>query len=123
MYKVVNVGDEKIKLLARASTNTYYKSIFHDDPISIQTNDDAGLSEQVEYGQRLTFIMTKQAEAQEAVTTGRATSVRDFMQTVTEDDYIDWLDNFDFMDLQDASKEAVSLYAASSKSTSTAKKR
>ena len=50
MYKVVNVGDEKIKLLARASTNTYYKSIFHDDPISIQTNDDAGLSEQVEYG-------------------------------------------------------------------------
>lgn len=122
MFKVINIGEEKVGLLTKASTNAYYKTIFHDDPIAIQTKDDAGLSEQVEYGQRLTFIMSKQAEAQNAVSDGKATSVRDFMQTVTEEDYLDWLDKFDFMDLQDASKEAVALYAASSKSTSTAKK-
>lgn len=122
MFKVINIGEEKVALLARSSTNIYYKSVFHEDPIDLTSNDNTTLSKQIAFSQQLTFIMSKQAEAQDAVTSGKAPTVRDFMQTVTEDDYIDWLDKFDFMDLQDALQEAMDVYTDSSKTTSKAKK-
>lgn len=122
MYKIINIGEEKVALLARASTNNFYKSVFHEDPIDLTSGADITLSRQIEFSQELTFIMSKQAEAQDAVTAGKAPTVRDFMQTVTEDDYIDWLDRFDYMDLQDSLQEAMDVYTTSSKTTSKAKK-
>ena len=122
MYKIINIGEEKVALLAKASTNMYYKQIFHEDPIELQSNEDAGNADRIDFTQRLTFIMCKQAEAQAAVTAGTSTSIRDFMQTVTEDDYIDWLDLYDFMDLQDSLAEAMAVYTSNHVATSKAKK-
>ena len=122
MYKVIAIGQEKIPILSKASTNMYYKSVFHEDPITVQSKDDVENAERIYFSQKLTFIMMKQAEAQEAVTAGKASSIRDFMQKVTEDDYLDWLDQFDFMDLQESFEEVLEVYTASNKSTSTAKK-
>ena len=122
MYKVINIGNEPVALLSKASTNMYHKSIFHEDPVTIQSNDKATMADQISFSQRLTFIMCKQAEAQDAVTNGKAATIRDFMQTVTEDDFCDWLDRFELMDLQEALSGAMDVYTASSASTSTAKK-
>lgn len=122
MYKIIDIGDEQVALLAKASTNVFYKQVFHEDPIAMQTRDNITNADQIDFSQRLTFVMSKQAEAQAAVTAGDVPSVRDFMQTVTEDDYIDWLDQFDFMALQEALGDAMSVYTANSNSTSKAKK-
>lgn len=122
MYRVINIGDEKVALLAKSSSNVYYKNIFHEDPIGSQTSDDAELSQRLEFSQRMTFVMNKQAEAQEAVNCGNAQSIRDYMQTITEDDYIDWLDRFDFMPLYEALEKAMDVYSANNSSTSKAKK-
>lgn len=122
MYKVINIGEEKVALLARSSTNVFYKSVFHEDPIDLTSGSDITLSRQIAFSQQLAFIMSKQAEAQEAVTAGKSPTIRDYMQTVTEDDYVDWLERFDFMDLQDSLEEAMSVYTESSKTTSKAKK-
>lgn len=122
MYRVIEIGDEKVALLARSSTNVFYKSVFHEDPIDLTSSGDIPLSKQIAFSQQLTFIMSKQAEAQEAVNAGKSPTIRDFMQTVTEDDYVDWLERFDFMDLQDSLEEAMNVYTESSKTTSKAKK-
>lgn len=122
MYKVITIGQEKVPILAKASTNMYYKSIFHEDPITVQSKDDVENAERIYFSQKLTFIMIKQAEAQEAVTAGKASTIRDFMQNISEDDYLDWLDQVDFMDLQESFEEVLAVYTASNRSTSTAKK-
>lgn len=122
MLKVINIGDEKVPVLAKASTNMYYKSVFHEDPITVQGGDGGDNAQRVYFSQKLTFIMCKQAEAQDAVTSGKASSVRDFMQSVTEDDYLDWLDRYDFMDLQEAFDAVIAVYTASNNATSKAKK-
>lgn len=122
MYRVIDIGEEKVALLARSSTNVFYKSVFHEDPIDLTSGGEIPLSKQIAFSQQLTFIMSKQAEAQEAVNAGKSPTIRDFMQTVTEDDYVDWLERFDFMDLQDSLEEAMNVYTESSKTTSKAKK-
>ena len=122
MYKVINIGEEQVAFLAKASTNLYFKEVFHQDPIALQSNEEAGNAERIDFTQKLPFIMSKQADAQDAVTSGKVNSIRDFMQKVTEDDFFDWLDRFDFMDLQDALAEAMGVYTANHVSTSKAKK-
>lgn len=122
MYKVINIGEEQVALLARSSTNIYYKAVFHEDPIDLTTRESTTLANQIAFSQQLTFIMNKQAEAQEAVSSGKYPTIRDFMQTVTVDDFIDWLEKFDFSDLQDALDESMNVYTASSKTTSKSKK-
>ena len=122
MYKTIRIGEENVALLAKASTNMYFKEIFHEDPIALQSNEDAGNAEHIDLSQRLTFVMCKQAEAQAAVSAGKASSIRDFMQTVTTDDYYDWLERFEFMDLQEALGDAMGVYTSNHASTSKPKK-
>lgn len=122
MFKIISIGDNNVPVLAKASTNVYYKSIFHEDPITVQSQENVDNAERVYFSQKLTFVMVKQAEAQAAVSAGTAPSVRDYMQKLTEDDYLDWLDECDFMDLQESFDEVIAVYTASNKTTSKAKK-
>ena len=122
MFKIISIGDSNVPVLAKASTNVYYKSIFPEDPITVQSQENVDNAERVYFSQKLTFVMVKQAEAQAAVSAGTAPSVRDYMQKLTEDDYLDWLDECDFMDLQESFDEVIAVYTASNKTTSKAKK-
>ena len=47
MYKVIAIGQEKIPILSKASTNMYYKSVFHEDPITVQSKDDVENAERI----------------------------------------------------------------------------
>ena len=122
MFKIISIGDSNVPVLAKASTNVYYKSIFHEDPITVHSQENVDNAERVYFSQKLTFVMVKQAEAQAAVSAGTVPSVRDYMQKLTEDDYLDWLDECDFMDLQESFDEVIAVYTASNKTTSKAQK-
>ncbi len=122
MYKLVDIGEKIVPMLGTAATNIYYQRIFHEDPLTVQTEDlSAGMS--VDMAQKLAFIMAKQAEGQEAVNRAEAHRIQDFMQTVTpEEDYIDWLDSLDFGALNEAFPEIIGVYMSQQKPESRAKK-
>lgn len=121
MYKIINIGEKQVPVLATASTNVYFKHIFGDDPIVIQSSDAYDTSQRISFAHRLAFVIARQAQAQDDVNAGKAASIRDAMQGVSEDDYIDWLDGIDFSDLQEALGDVMEVYAGA-KATSKAKK-
>lgn len=120
MYKVLKIGDTDVPMLAKASTNVYYKEIFGDDPIEAQNAEALGT--RIEFAQQLAFVMAKMAAAQESVNNGSAKSMRDVMQLVSRDNYLDWLDEFEFMDLQNVLGEVMDIYVAQHSGTSKSKK-
>lgn len=121
MYKNITIGEANIPMLSTAATNIYYKQIFREDPLAIQTAD-ATEAEGIVLAQRLAFVMAKQAEGQKAVNEGKAAKIRDYMQTINpDDDYIDWMDTLDFGELNDALPDVMSLYMAQQKTGSKSK--
>lgn len=121
MFKNITIGETIVPMLSTAATNIYYKQIFQDDPLAIQTSD-ATEAEGIVLAQRLAFVMAKQAEGQKAVNEGKAAKIRDYMQTITpDDDYIDWMDALDFGALNDALPDVMELYMAQQKTGSNSK--
>lgn len=121
MFKNITIGENIVPMLSTAATNIYYRQIFRDDPLAIQTTD-ATEAEGIVMAQRLAFVMAKQAEGQMAVNEGKAAKIRDYMQTITpDDDYIDWMDTLDFGTLNDALPEVMELYLAQQKAGSKSK--
>lgn len=108
-YKVIEIGDIKVPLQCKASVNLYYKQIFGEDPIIKQSDGNMTSGEGIIFAQQLAFVMAKAAEAN---------GDRSKMLNLGMDEYIDWLDQFDFMDLQDALKDVMALYGRSRKTTS-----
>lgn len=122
MYKVISLGDEQTPILTSAATNVYYKQIFDEDALAVQSAGDMTVAQQVDFAQKLMFVAIQQAKAQALVTNGKAVSVRDYMRTVNMDMYMDWLDSVDFGDINDASSEVMQAYIGGSRSSSKAKK-
>jgi len=122
MYKVISLGDEQTPILTSAATNVYYKQIFDEDALAVQSAGDMTVAQQVDFAQKLMFVAIQQAKAQALVTNGQAVSVRDYMRTVNMDTYMDWLDSVDFGDINDASSEVMQAYIGGSRSSSKAKK-
>ncbi len=108
-YKEIQIGEQKVPMQCKASVNLYYKQIFGEDPIIKQSDGDMTSGEGIIFAQQLAFVMAKAAEAN---------GDRSKMLNLGMDEYIEWLDQFDFMDLQDALKDVMTLYAGGRKSTS-----
>ena len=112
MFKEIKIGERIVPMLCKASTNVYYKQIFGKDPILLQADGNMTAGEQVIFAQQLAFVMAKAAECN---------GDRSKMTCLSEDDYLEWLDDLEFMDLQAALQDVMSLYAASGKSTTSGK--
>ena len=113
MYGVVKIGDRDVPMLSMASTNIYYKRVFGEDPIILQADRDMTAGEGVNFAQQLAFIMAKQAEAN---------GERKRMLALNEESYLEWLDQFDGVDLQEALEDVMRVYRKDMQSTSTEKK-
>lgn len=99
MYRVVNIGDKEVPMLAMASVDIYYRRVFHEDPLSIMTSKvDDGVKTRVAFG--MAFIMAKFAECRD----------RKAMLHLTEDQYIEWLEQFDYGDFIAAAPEIIGVY-------------
>lgn len=122
MFKKIMMNGEELPILTTAATNVYYRQIFGEDALALQSEGTMTIAQQVEFAQKLMFVAAKQAEGQALTVAGKASSVRDYMRTIDEDAYIDWLDTVDFGDVNGAAADVMQAYIGGSKSTSRAKK-
>lgn len=110
MFGVVKIGDKDVPMLAMASCDNYYKTIFHEDSLKALTEKDD--SEKKEAMKRLAFVMAKFAELRN----------RKEMVKLNEGDYLDWLDGFDNADFNNALTDVVDVYMGNKGTTSQEKK-
>lgn len=113
MFDKVRIGDRDIPMLSMASTNIYYKRVFGEDPIILQADRDMTPGEGVNFAQQLAFIMAKQAQAN---------GDRKQMLALNEESYLEWLDQFDGVDLQNALEDVMRVYRKDLAVSSTEKK-
>ena len=108
MRKEITIGDENVAVVANAATPFIYSKIFNDDLLRGMQKDP----EDILRLERLTFVMKIQAEypTSELMAGG-----------VTQDDFFEWLEGFEQMDMIDGANAAVSVYLSSKKGKSVPK--
>lgn len=113
MYKEIKLGEKIVPMIANAATALRYKQVFGKEMMGefqdIEKDTVKGMNALPE----LTFIMAKAAEAKE----GKAD-----MNKLNQEIYIEWLEQFDPMDIPDAASDIVDLYMGNTKTTSEPKK-
>lgn len=84
MYNKIVIGEKEVPMLSMASVDLYYRNIFHEDPIKLQTQgmEDA---DAINFIIRMGFVMAKFAELKD----------RKEMAKLNEDTFLDWLDQFE----------------------------
>ena len=92
MYNVVKIGEKDVPMLCLASCDVYYRQIFHEDCIKLQSKSDFDEGDLINFVQRMGFVMAKFAELKD----------RKEMLKLTEDSFLDWLDQFDRVDYLNA---------------------
>lgn len=111
MQKSIMIGDVEVAMRASAATAIRYRNTFHSDIMKelMEMNPEKIDASVIEKIQKLGFIMAKSAEGAN-------------MTTLTEDDYLEWLDQFDSLEMMTASKDIVSIYLGGKVSESELKK-
>lgn len=111
MQKSIMIGDVEVAMRASAATAIRYRNTFHGDIMKelMEMNTEQIDSSVIEKIQKLAFIMAKSAEGAN-------------MTALTEDDYLEWLDQFDSLEMMTASKDIVSIYLGGKVSESELKK-
>lgn len=109
LYKNINIGGNTYKMCAAASVNIVYQNIFNEDFL-VKLNTEHPESSILPFMQ-MAFVMAKVGEL------GRKQA-----NTLTKEDYEDWLDEFTFSDLIAAMEDIQTLYLQSSSGTLDSKK-
>ena len=114
MFQVVKIGEKDIEMLAMASVDGYYKSIFGVDPLKLQQsldNDDSAGA--IEFVQKMGFVMAKFAELKD----------RKEMLKLNEGAFWEWMDQFSRIDYMNALGDIRKVYDGEKIVTSKEKKR
>lgn len=111
MQKTVKIGETEVMMRSSAATAIRYRNTFQEDIMKeLMAMDPEKMDAKViEKIQKLGYIMARSAE-------------RADMTTLTEDDYLEWLDQFDTIDIMQASKDILMLYLGNKVSSSELKK-
>ena len=112
MFNIVKIGTSDVPMLSMASVDVYYRNIFHEDPIKIQTDDNADAGTMINFIQRMGFVMAKFAELKD----------RKEMLKLNEDSFYDWMDTMERNDLIEALPDIQATYEGQSVPSSEAKK-
>jgi len=110
MYKLVKIGDKEVPMMAMASSDVYYKRVFGEDPLKIVTAQETGDSTNLLF--QMGFILAKQAELRD----------RKKMMALTLNDYVDWLDQFEYSDYLESLSDVAAVYYGNKATTSQEKK-
>lgn len=113
MIKDVKIGDQTVAMAANAATPIRFATVFHADPMR-------GLSELQKGGNaegdatnlimKLGYIMAMTAER------------KDFAK-LSEEDYIEWLEQFELMDFIAAANDIIAVYLGNKEMLSSSKKK
>lgn len=108
MYGTIKIGNKDVEMIANGATPFWFNQIFHEDFFTEASKlGEDGVTANV--FMRIAFVMAKQA------------SVKD-MKKVNEGQFMDWLAEFDPMDLPNALADIVDFYQSQTQGTATAKK-
>lgn len=102
MFGKVTISGKEVEFLATASTRFRVKSIFGIDLFSVMSHED---NENVDAYEWLAFVMAKQAEHAD-------------LSKLTLEDYCEWADTFEPLDLDQALPEIVKIFMANQQTTS-----
>ena len=109
LYKNITIGEHEYKMCSAASINVCYQNIFNEDFISLLDMNHPETA--VMPFMKMAFVMAKVGEL------GRKQA-----NTLTKEDYEDWLDEFSFADLMNAMENIQGFYLESSAGTVGSKK-
>lgn len=112
MYNIVKIGDKAVPMLSMASVDVYYRNIFHEDPIRLQTDENSDAGSMVNFFLRMGFVMAKFAELKD----------RKEMLKLNEDSFLDWMDGLERSDLINALTDVQATYEGQSIASAEAKK-
>lgn len=114
MYREIKVGEKSIPMLANGATPIRFRMVFGKDIMTefSKVKEDTGVA--TTSIAELAFIMAKAAEAQ---------AEKKPMSTLNIDSFIDWMEQFEPMDLVLAADEIVDLYLGNEATMSEAKKK
>ena len=112
MYQNVKIGNREVPMMAMASVDVYYRQIFKQDPIKLQAGKDLDAGDLINFIERMGFVMAKFAELKD----------RKEMLKLTEDNFLDWLDQFSRVDYMNALGDIRMTYEGQSITVSDAKK-
>lgn len=114
MYKKVKIGDKTVPMLANGATPIRYRMVFEKDILSEfqEAQEDNGkisssLSE-------LAFIMAKAAEAHDE---------KKPLANLNQEAFVEWLEQFEPLDLTMAAEELIEVYTGNEKALSEVKKK
>lgn len=114
MYREISIGGIKVPMLANAATPLRYKQHFHKDFLKEMQGAQIDSIKVTDSLPELAFIMSCQAKAKE----GKVD-----INMLKETDYLDWLEQFDPMDIPMAADDIVSLYFGNAITEAEAKKK
>ena len=114
MYREIKVGEKNIPMLANGATPLRYRMVFGKDIIAEFEHAESDSGRATSSISELAYIMTKAAEAQNG---GEA------MSTLNMESYIDWLEQFEPLDLTLSADEIIDLYMGNGKTLSEGKKK
>lgn len=109
MTREIKVGTKNITFTANGATPVFFKEFFHKDILKEMASAEDYTEIASEYTPQLAFIMAKQADKAD-------------MFSLKAENYIEFLELFDALDLTQAGKEIFSVFLANTKATEEAKK-
>lgn len=112
MFKEVKVGDITVPMLANGATPIRYKMLFHKDILAEFKGIEGDESKIVTIGE-IAFVMAMQAKANN----GEYDLAR-----LNEDDYMEWLEQFNPLDIEMASDKIIDVYVGNTVTSSEPKK-
>ena len=113
MYNVVKIGEKAVPMLSMASVDIYYRNIFHEDAIKLQSKEVKDEGDLINFVLKMGFVMAKFAELRD----------RKEMNKLNEDSFAEWLDQFDRADYFNALPDVQATYEGQSITESESKKK
>lgn len=114
MYREIKIGNTTVPMLANGATPVRYRMVFGKDIISEFQNAEEDSGRAASSVSELAFIMNKAAEAQEN---------KAILTSLNQEAFVEWLEQFEPLDLTMAAEEIVDLYMGNEKTTSELKKK
>lgn len=113
MYNLIKIGEKNVPMMAMASTDLYYKNVFHEDAIKLQAAKELDEGDLINFVMKVGFVMAKFAELKD----------RKEMNKLNEDAFLDWLDQFEREDYMQALGDIRMTYEGQAVTASDAKKK
>ena len=110
MNKTIDIGTHKVDMVSNALTPVLFKKVFRTDLLLETQKKDLDLT----LFQELGYIMAMQASGMTA---------KELTDAVSYDGYLEWLVQFEALDVMNAVNEIFSLYSAQNVATSKSKKK